>query len=186
MVIYKALLNYGYSSFKLEILEFCNKDETLAREQYYLDLLLPEYNLLKQAANRLGSKHSEKTKEKISLSLKTKLKLLGKAHHRLGSSHSEESRAKMREVARNRLAILKEAGLSITHSEERKAKMRMSAIKHPVEVTNVLTNETIIYPSMKQAASIIGVNESTVRRALKRDNPLIKKTYKISYVSKDE
>ena len=39
----------------------------LKREQSYIDLLKPEYNNLKAAGNRLGSKHSEaaKTKNKV-------------------------------------------------------------------------------------------------------------------------
>lgn len=45
MLIHKALLKYGYSGFKLEIIEYCNKDDLLNREQYYQDLLKPEYNI---------------------------------------------------------------------------------------------------------------------------------------------
>lgn len=40
-IICKSLVKYGYSSFSFEILEYCNKDEVLVREQYYLDLLNP-------------------------------------------------------------------------------------------------------------------------------------------------
>jgi len=36
--IYKALLEYGYESFTLEILEYCNKNNLIEREQYYIDL----------------------------------------------------------------------------------------------------------------------------------------------------
>ena len=61
MIIHKALLNYGYSKFRLEILEFCKKDEVLAKEQYYLDLIKPEYNILKKAGSPLGFKHSKET-----------------------------------------------------------------------------------------------------------------------------
>jgi hypothetical protein len=42
-MIYKALVKYGYSSFKLEILENCETNILIEREQYYLDLLNPEY-----------------------------------------------------------------------------------------------------------------------------------------------
>ena len=35
------------------------------REQYYLDCLKPEYNILKIAGSSLGFKHSEETKVKI-------------------------------------------------------------------------------------------------------------------------
>ena len=59
MVITKALLKYGYSVFSLEILEYCEALEAISREQYYLDLLKPEYNVLKIAGSSLGYKHPE-------------------------------------------------------------------------------------------------------------------------------
>jgi len=48
MSINKALLKYGYSSFRLEILEYCDPMDAVKREQYYIDLLAPEYNILKK------------------------------------------------------------------------------------------------------------------------------------------
>lgn len=42
--IYRALLEEGYGSFTLEVLEYCNKSILIEREQYYIDLLKPEYN----------------------------------------------------------------------------------------------------------------------------------------------
>lgn len=59
--IYTSLLKYGYSNFSLHILECCNKNETIKKEQYYIDTLLPEYNILKKAGSLLGFKHSDKT-----------------------------------------------------------------------------------------------------------------------------
>jgi hypothetical protein len=46
----------------LEIIEYCGASppsNAIAREQYYLDLLKPEYNILKVAGNSKGYKHSE-------------------------------------------------------------------------------------------------------------------------------
>jgi excinuclease UvrABC nuclease subunit len=63
--ICKALVKYGYGNFSLEILEYCDKKETLIREQYYLDLLKPEYNILKKAGSPLGFKHSDEAKAKM-------------------------------------------------------------------------------------------------------------------------
>jgi group I intron endonuclease len=57
-MIYNSILKNGYSSFSLEILEYCDRDQAISREQYFLDLLNPEYNILKKAGSRLGSKHS--------------------------------------------------------------------------------------------------------------------------------
>ena len=65
-LIYSSLLKYGYSNFSLEILEYCSSSEAISREQYYIDLLKPAYNILLVAGSRLGSKHSEETKAKIS------------------------------------------------------------------------------------------------------------------------
>ena len=38
----------------------------MEREQYYLDLLKPKYNILKTAGSSLGYPHSEEAKKKIS------------------------------------------------------------------------------------------------------------------------
>lgn len=46
--ISKALIKYGYSNFSLIILEYCNKSDLHAREQYYFDKLNPQYNILKK------------------------------------------------------------------------------------------------------------------------------------------
>jgi len=50
-MIYKALLKNGYSNFTLEILEYCDSEDLIKREQYYLELLKPEYNILKKLAH---------------------------------------------------------------------------------------------------------------------------------------
>ena len=65
--IYGALLKHGYSNFKLDILEYCDPEEILVREQFYLDLYSPEYNILKTAGSLLGFKHSSETKAKMSV-----------------------------------------------------------------------------------------------------------------------
>jgi hypothetical protein len=75
MIIYKALLKYGYSGFKLEILEYCDKLNCIEREQYFIDLIKPEYNLLIKAGSSFGYKHSEESLLKI----KNHLTILNKA-----------------------------------------------------------------------------------------------------------
>jgi group I intron endonuclease len=61
--IYRAILKYGLSGFSFEIIEQCGPSILIEREQYYIDLIGPEYNILKFAANRQGFIHSEATKE---------------------------------------------------------------------------------------------------------------------------
>ena len=65
--IYRSLIKNGYSNFKLEILEYCEVDILMEREQYYFDRCNPEYNILKIAGSLRGFKHSEATKEIMSL-----------------------------------------------------------------------------------------------------------------------
>lgn len=60
-----TLLKYGFSGFSLEILEYCDKEVLLEREQYYLDNLRPEYNIVKTAGSTLGYKHTEESLEKM-------------------------------------------------------------------------------------------------------------------------
>jgi group I intron endonuclease len=73
MVISKALLKHGYSSFSLEILEYCEPKKCIEREQYYLDLLKPEYNILLNAGSLLGFKHSDEAIAKMSIKAKAKI-----------------------------------------------------------------------------------------------------------------
>jgi group I intron endonuclease len=59
--IQDALIKYGHKNFKLEIIEYCSKTKLLEKEQFYLDLLIPDYNILKYAYYLFGFKHSQKT-----------------------------------------------------------------------------------------------------------------------------
>lgn len=65
MIICQSLLKYGYGNFALEIIEYCDPSLAVSREQYYMDLLKPEYNILKTAGSSLGFKHSEETIAKL-------------------------------------------------------------------------------------------------------------------------
>lgn len=61
----RALLKHGFSNFKLEILEYCVISQALVREQYYLDNMKPEYNIVKVAGSTLGYKHSPESIAKM-------------------------------------------------------------------------------------------------------------------------
>ena len=53
------------SKFSFEILEYCNTNNVLAREQYYIDLLKPEYNIAEIAGSTLGYKHTSESLAKM-------------------------------------------------------------------------------------------------------------------------
>ena len=48
IIMHRALLKYGHSNFNIDIIEYCEPNELISREQYYIDLLKPEYNTLKR------------------------------------------------------------------------------------------------------------------------------------------
>jgi group I intron endonuclease len=61
----RALLKYGFSNFILEILEYCDKNNVIEREQYYMDLIKPQYNIVEIAGSTLGYKHTPKSLSKM-------------------------------------------------------------------------------------------------------------------------
>lgn len=61
----RALLKYGFSNFSLEILEYCETDNLLKREQYYMDNLKPNYNIVTTAGSTLGYKHTPESLAKM-------------------------------------------------------------------------------------------------------------------------
>jgi group I intron endonuclease len=49
--IYRALLKHGYSNFSLTILEYCEPEQCIEREDYYLFTEKHEYNILPKAGS---------------------------------------------------------------------------------------------------------------------------------------
>lgn len=71
----RAYNKYGPDAFTFESLEECPKDDLISREQMYLDIAVDwgfDYNLAAIAGNgnRLGTKHTDQTKQQISISKK--------------------------------------------------------------------------------------------------------------------
>jgi group I intron endonuclease len=60
----RSFNKYGYSSFSFEIIECCEIEDLIEREQFYLDSLKPQYNMAKIAGNCLGVKHSPESNYK--------------------------------------------------------------------------------------------------------------------------
>jgi group I intron endonuclease len=157
-IIYSALLRHSYANFTLDILEYCEVDILIEREQYYLDLLKPEYNILKVANSRLGSKHSLKTRALISLKLK------GVNHPFFGKTLSKEVRMKISESN-------KAFWLKIKTKREIKLKtpetlLKMSLRSHGVSVKVLDKNNNLVktFTTIKSAAKHFGVSSTTMSR----------------------
>jgi hypothetical protein len=66
MLINLAILKYGLKNFSLDILEYCSKELVLDKEQYYINIYSPKYNILKKAGSSQGYIHTKESLIKIS------------------------------------------------------------------------------------------------------------------------
>ncbi len=87
-----SINKYGIDNFKFEVIEICNKEELLIKEQYYIDKLKPNYNICLIAGNSLGVKRSKEYKEN-QRKIQTGLKHI---------PHSEETKRKISESNKGR------------------------------------------------------------------------------------
>jgi NADH-ubiquinone oxidoreductase chain 3 len=95
--IQRALLNNKFNNFSLYVLEYCDTEDLLKKEQYYFDLLTPPYNVLKIAGSSLGRKYNENSLKKMS---DAKVgKYLGESNPMYGKKHNEETLLKIRTAA---------------------------------------------------------------------------------------
>jgi len=60
---------YGEQNFEFSVIEFCSPENRLIREQYYIDLYKPEYNLSLNVKGNLNRVVTEVTRQKISQTL---------------------------------------------------------------------------------------------------------------------
>jgi group I intron endonuclease len=127
MAIYKALLKYGPSKFSLEIIEYCDLYKVVSKEQEYINLLKPCYNLNPTAGSSLGYKHSEEALAKLSANMSARMR---------GRTVSDETRANLSAAATGRVLTAEErakisaarTGMIFTDEHRSKISEAMSAI----------------------------------------------------------
>jgi group I intron endonuclease len=165
MYIYRALLKHGYPNFSLSILEYCKPYKCLEREDYYLKLLNPEYNIsLNPSAPMSGRTHSDESRQKISDAKK------GENNPMFGKKHSDETKQKMSDAQQGN-----------THGFK-KGQSRYEGSGRPlqaIEVTDVQTNQTTTYDSIHEAARALNLpNHKTISNYIKNNQ---QKPYKGIY-----
>lgn len=136
-IIMHAILKYGYANFGIRILEtitFEAEDSKsdrrsiiLAREQYFLDLIKPEYNINKLAGSNQGRIYSEEVRKKMSLAKK------GKPGNKKGAILSEEVKALMKENSGRTSGI-------IMLNENNEVLAKFKSIQIASEVTGISRN----------------------------------------------
>ncbi len=151
MPITKALLKYEQSNFTLLILQYVEPESLAIKETFYITLLMPYYNVLKQAYSSLGYKHTEETK-----------KLLSK----LGSNriHSDKTKA----LIARALTGENNPFYNKSHSIESKMRMIEGNSVYPVYVYNSFKELLVIFPSALTLAKLIKSNHATLVNTIKQ------------------
>jgi group I intron endonuclease len=184
MYINRAILKEGYSAFSLTILEYCDEKKLIQREQYYIDLLNPDYNLCRTAGSTLGKLHSEKTKENISETKKGTYS--GEANHFYGKTHTDEAGQKMSEAKLGRKLSEELKGKISTTMLGRKLtedhKANLSAAQpnsKKLSVLDIQTGMDTIYDSVAGAERLMNLPKDSIRANLRSKN---KKPYRDRYI----
>lgn len=122
---------YGSMLFRFEIIEVCEVDRLLVREQSWMDALTPSFNSIPVAGSRLGTTHTPEARAKISAantgrkqSPETIEKRIAPLRGRTFDGHSQtpETRAKISVGMQG-----KQNSLGRTQTQEEKAKRSESA-----------------------------------------------------------
>ena len=147
-----AYNKYGNDSLEFEIIEYIEIDDNiketlLEREQFWIDTVNPEYNILPVAGSTLGFKHTEETKQRISNSTK------GVKKSELHAKHIREA----------------QKGKRLTDEHKKKlseaAKHRKSMSHH-----TIIEIDGVVYNSIKEASEITGIKYTTIKNRSRNPN----------------
>jgi len=157
MPIYKALLKYGHSQFIFDIIEYCNPEDIVQREQFYLDNFDFDYNIRNKALGPFIRRHRSET-----------IELLRKAS--TNKKHSEENCKKMREGWVDRRFYKDKVENKSKNTSVKK--LRKQIIGKLVTVKNIDTNDLTKYLSISEAASALNITRNTLRSYVKNQRVL--------------
>ena len=137
---------YGECDLHFAILEECIKDNLINREQYYIDLFNPSFNICRKAGSPLGVKHSDEYKKRISERQKGR-KLSEEHKKKIGISGKGRvgfwTGKKLSEETKKKMSIKRKGNkyrLGTHHSIESKQKLREACLRNgnkpPIKTKN--------------------------------------------------
>ena len=158
LYLQNAYNKYGKENFIFEILEFCPNEQLIIREQFWHDLLQPEYCMMKNVKFHYGMKRSKETCQKISMAntgkrcsatTKEKLRLVN-----LGKKHSPETKRKI-----SKALNANENFIKMIHSKERSLKIKQTIMNNGgykiSESTKIKISETLKAKHQSSATAIM-------------------------------
>lgn len=176
-LIKKSVQKYGLNNFIFAILEYFpyempasggyprlavinkeNNKELLALETSYISLIVPQYNILTEAGNSFGYKHSEENLLKIKLAFTEERKeLLRQLQYKRKGLCSQESKNKLREISLNRPSdyISKETRYKISNKFSLSIFLKTLDNKYLCEIKGI-----------NKASNLLCCSYKTIQRAL--------------------
>lgn len=144
----KAWNKYGADAFGYSVLEYCEKEKIIEREQFYIDLLKSSdrehgFNIQPKAYSNLGMKFGPEMKAKISAARKKtgctlSIEQIEELRERMkgnsfsvGLKHSELSKEKMKAARKGRAP-----SLGMRHTDETRQKMSEKRKGRPLSLKN--------------------------------------------------
>lgn len=149
-----------------EIITKENNKNLLDLEDFYLKSLLPNYNILTEAGNSFGYKHTEIDRIKMKANYSEERRLaIGNLNR--GKLFSDETKQKIREKDLNRLPR--------TFTNEAISNMKKAS--KPIVLYN--KDDTVYgeYTSITEASTVLSCSVKTIYRALKSESKLLKKRW---------
>lgn len=178
-------------------MEYCEPKEVAKREQYYIDSLTPEYNVLKSAYSSLGYKHTKGALVKINKNL-AKLNRIKSIMVKVTNLETNVSREyiSLTDAAKSlntnkttlRKYILSSVpfkGIYMVESNLPISNYDSNYINHPnsikIVVTDLELNTITNYASVHAAARALGIGHNTISNYFKRNQI---RPYKGRYIFK--
>lgn len=138
------------------ILEYCSIDKLIEREQFYIDVLAPKYNILAAAKSSLGYKHSYDSLKKMS-------------KPRPNFSPSKDHKEAIRLANANKILTLE-------------TKSRISAsLSHPIYVYTPNLSFLVKYPAITIAKLELKISPTTIKKYC-ISGETYKNKYRFSYI----
>lgn len=183
-----------HKDFKFEILEYCKAENLIEKEQYYLDLLNPNLNILKKAYSSIGYKHSEENLNKIKefnrVITKTEQwrKGVSKTWFKKGHKTTMSEENKLKLIERNKI---NKPSAEVRRKMSEKAKQRdrsnldlnkfiisgIESSKKPVIQKNSITGEILRFDSITNAIAQFNTKQTRHLRNAINTGKLYKKSY---------
>ena len=172
-VMKRAILKYGWESFRFEVIEYCHESMLDDREVFHISLSKPEYNMTSGGTGCGGMRHSEETRALLSKLGKiqwsrmsheervaAKENLTGQP---TGHIVSEETRKKISQKLKDYYSTHKTSDLQRKMSKEINSRLKVGNTcgKRGVAMVDKDTGETIrVFDMMKDAAKFVGLASS--------------------------